>query len=177
MGGSIRDQLLRAGLVTTEQVKRAEKQRADRDAANRGREKKADGKAPRPKGNHGVIRKPRVPGKAEGERRVREARRQAKVLLRENRLNDKQAEEGFNFSLRGKIKKVHVTPEQRRRILAGEICIVVWSDRCYLAVPEVVRQVAVLAPDTPVYRHDPTHQDTDSDEYPEEFRVPDDLHW
>lgn len=178
MGGSLRDALLKAGVVTEERIEKAKaspSKKVQRQAA-----------PPKPR----VAKKPpvpraaavRSPGKKDLERQARELRHRVKAMLRENRLNDKAAELAFNFTLNNKIKKIHLTPEQQAKVFAAELSIVVWFDRNYLVTPEIAQEAIKIFPDAPVYSHDLSlgaSENTsvdNTDEYAD-FPVPDDLNW
>ena len=135
MNLSLREQLLKAGLVTEKQAKQAERTTSDQ----RHRQAKGGKRSPPP---------PPEPTKAAQQT-------QAAKLLRDQELNRKQQEKAarkaraaelhqlvvqlrvprpesddyFNFVDGGKVHRIQVTPELRARLVAGTVAIVRYDGR------------------------------------------------
>lgn len=192
MGNSLRDELLKAGLVTEEQVKRS-RTRAHRPAKRDRKRKRApptpseEPVKPNP-GRHGLrvnqqraakfARDPSLAGetKADGEKKA--LRDRVRKLVEANRLNDDNADVPFNF-LRGKrIKRLYVTAEQRERLLAGELVIAGVEGSHHLLPAAAAEELLALVPNTFVHRAGAdsgggSAEDPDDEEHP----VPDDITW
>lgn len=194
MGNSLRDELLRAGLVTKEQAERS--QRSARRSDKRGR-KRRKARAPETSreepakstpGRHGLrvnqqraakfARDPSLAGNAKPDAERKALRERIRKLVDTHRLNDADAEVPFNF-LRGKrIKRLYVTAEQRERLLNDELVIAGVEGNHHLLPAGVVGELLELAPSTFVHRaggepDDPGADESDRGEHP----VPDDLTW
>ncbi|MFC1720010.1 DUF2058 domain-containing protein [Pseudomonadota bacterium] len=180
MGNSLQDQLKALGLA--KEQKPASKQQPKHALAK-----------PRPKPVHRdrknpgelslekafALRKQEEKRQAEETRRIKiEEDRQRKLLnnairqiVKAHRLNLDDAELARNFMFRGRIRKIHVTPEQLKALNAGELGIVYLSGGYHLLAREHTDAVRLLSethvPDLSV--------GTDDDD--EEFPVPDDLIW
>lgn len=181
MGNSLQDQLKALGLA---REKPARKQKAPHAPAK-----------PRPKPVH---KKPEDPGELslekafalrkqaekkqaeEARRKKIEEDRQRKLLnnaireiVRTHRLNREDAEVGRNFMFRGRIRKIHVTPDQLKALNAGELGIAYLSGGYHLLAKEhadAVRQLS--AEHVPDLGLGAGPEDDDG-----EFPIPDDLIW
>jgi uncharacterized protein YaiL (DUF2058 family) len=115
--------------------------------------------------------------KQEQARLRREARAKLTALLEGKALNDANAEHARHFEYGGKIKRVHVTPEQLAALNRGELGVLqsdgryLLVDAATLAQAEVIFAEAValkVNPDAPV----------EADPYSDPaYQVPDDLIW
>lgn len=197
MSNALRDQLLKAGLITQEQAQQAEQRPAHMPAKRSERKPgKSAGKAGPRAGRGGAPKsaKPRstpaddlakayaARARAEqaeraareaAEREAQERRRAVKAelqaLVSERALNDEAAEVAYRFVVAGKVKQVYVTPEQQSRLAAGELCIVLLDGKRHIVPAEVGERVLALDPERVVVRHDPTAGTEDD--------VPPDIVW
>ena len=183
MNLSLREQLLKAGLVTEKQAKQVERTTGDQ----RHRQAKGGKRTPPP---------PPEPAKA-----AQQA--QAAKLLRDQELNRKQQEKAtrkaraaelrqlveqlrvprpesddyFNFVDGGKVHRIQVTPELRARLVAGSVAIVRYDGRYDVVPTDVLARIrerhadAIVADPTA-----PAAAPADDDPY-KDFVVPDDLTW
>lgn len=109
-----------------------------------------------------------------------EARRQRNLaleeILKDQLLNDPEADCPRYFQFRERIRRVLCTPEQRQALNEGQLAVVVFKGGPKLVPLETARQVLELAPDlvpdlsAKVSQSDPL----DEHDYPP---VPDDLMW
>ena len=184
MSDSLRDQLLKAGLVTSEQVREAEQSKGRR--TQKARKKPGRGNKPRPDAAKGTSRPeparrarsgpdeatpagPKRP--VEGRARSRLDRR-LKNLLDEVAVNDPKADIAHHFTRGSKIKHVYVTKAQQRQLADGEIAIAVFHGRNFIVSWPDARRLGEIDPDLFVFRHDPDAPDPEA-----EHPVPDDLDW
>jgi uncharacterized protein YaiL (DUF2058 family) len=126
-----------------------------------------------------ALRKQEEKKQAEEARRKKiEEDRQRKLLnnairqiVKTHRLNREDADVGRNFMFRGRIRKIHVSPDQLKALNAGELGIAYLSGGYHLLAGEhvdAIRQLsAAHVPDLEV----------GAGEDDEEFPVPDDLIW
>lgn len=91
-------------------------------------------------------------------------------IVKANRLNRKEAEIARNFLFRGRIRKVHVTPEQLSELNAGKLGLVYLSGGYHLLNTENVEIVRDISAEHVVDLD--TNEGDDGD-----FPVPDDLNW
>ena len=176
MGNSLQEQLLKAGLVNKTKAQQAKKHSR--------KKKRNKGAAARPDGVAQAVAK----AQADKEARDRELNRQRdikksaqarKVLLKQyveqNMLNDRKAEDPYNFVHGGSIKRLYVNPKQREKLGAGRLAIVFVADRYYLMEAETANKVLEMAPDTFIFI--PQEEKTAEDDPYADYEVPDDLMW
>ena len=189
MGNSLQDQLKALGLAKEKsnrekpgRDKPARKQKAQSSPA-----KPRPAPAPRAREPRGELslEKAFALRKQEEKRQADQARqkkleedRQRKLLnksIREivqaNRLNRDDAELARKFMFRGRIRKIHVTPEQLKALNAGELGIAYLSGSYHLLASEHTDAVRLLSE---AHVPDLSAGSADDDE---EFPVPDDLIW
>ena len=115
--------------------------------------------------------------KQEEARLRREARAKLAGLLKDKALNDANAEHVRHFEYGGKIKRVHVTPEQLAALNRGELGVVQSEGRYVLVSAEVLAQAkAVFAPAVAL-EVDPDAPAPTDDYADPKYQVPDDLAW
>ena len=194
--GDIRDQLLKAGLVTEEQVRDArepaKKRRGTAPAGKKGKPaRRKPGKPSRPAasggrdpGNVDLAEAYRLRAREErrareqAERERREAERQRKAnrariaeLIREHSQNDDTADQPYHFSVGDKVKQVQVTRDQLKALAGGELAITFLEGRRHLIPAAIADQIHALDPGKLVIRHERDAPDRAEDD------IPDDLMW
>ena len=178
MGNSLQDQLLKAGLATEKQAKKAKA-----------------GMAPKKRGKKGQSAQPSESAraaqqasaeKAARDRALNEQRRtkashkemlaQVRQLVEQNRLSREGAEVGYNFVSGGKIRKLYVTPEIQAKLTKGAADIVRLDGRYEVVLADVAEKIRTRDANLLVPRPAVEDQPTDDDPY-KDFQVPDDLMW
>lgn len=181
MSMSLRDQLLKAGLVTEKQARQAEQQQRHQQQ----KQPKAPRQAPPPELTPAA--KQALAAKAardqELNRRQQEkaARKaitaQVRQLIEQNRVPRVDSDDYFNFQDGAKIRRIPVDSNLRRRILQGDLVIACCEGHYDLVPKEAadrIRErderaiVALPASDATESRDDDPYKD---------FVVPDDLTW
>jgi len=163
MGDSLRDQLVKAGLVSEERARQAEQPRRARKRASDKRPRKpkaarpaqpAPPRAEQPKS-------PRQQAREEGRaRRLLDGRLQA--ILTEAAQNDAHAEIAHHFTRGSKIKHLYVTQAQQDALAAGELAIVGFHGRHYVVAWHDARRMRDIDPKLFVFRHDPDGSETEA---------------
>jgi len=182
MGDSLREQLLKAGLVNEQQAKRAEQQlqRAQHarpqvpkpQRAALSKQELAAQQAQAAKAARDLELNRRQQEKAD--KRARHA--QIKQLVEEHRLAKPETEESFNFVDGSKIRKIRADAVLRERVKVGELAIVRCEGR-YELVPSAIAERIRERDARAVIAFNVTQQaETLEDDY-REFAVPDDLMW
>lgn len=196
MSNDLRDQLLKAGLVTEDQVAKAEQKRSHtqgKPPKDRGARKKPvrkPRKRPTNKGSQGAggaesadlakayaarekaerrEQEARAQAAREAEARRREVKGKLRELVERNQQNRDDADIPYRFTISGKVKQVYVTEPQRRMLAAGELCIALLDGKRHILTPEIGEQILALDPERVVVRHDP-NADSEDD-------IPEDLVW
>jgi uncharacterized protein YaiL (DUF2058 family) len=115
--------------------------------------------------------------KQEQARLRREARAKLVLLLEGKALNDPAAEHVRHFEYGGKIKRVHVTPEQLAALNRGELGVLMSEGRYLLVDAATLAEAESVFADAVALKVDP---DAPSEEDPYSdpaYQVPDDLIW
>ena len=115
--------------------------------------------------------------KQEQARLRREARAKLVPLLEGKSLNDAAAEHVRHFEYGGKIKRVHVTPEQLVRLNAGELGVVQSEGRYLLVEAAVLAEVEAVFAEAIALKVDPNAPAADDPYSDPAYQVPDDLIW
>jgi len=186
MGDSLRDQLLKAGLVTESQVARTQNEQQRKQHQHK---KKSGRKAPDPEAQARQRKAAEAQAaKAARDRELNQARQdkaaararaaEIRQLVDQHRLPPLEGEnlEYFNFVTFRKIRRIAVNDERREKLRSGELCIVWFEGRTAMVPAEVAARIrerdeqAVIA-----YREGPEEVD-ENDPYTD-YVVPDDLVW
>lgn len=115
--------------------------------------------------------------KQEAARLRREAKARLDAVLAGKGLNDPSAEHARHFPYGGKIKRVHVTPDQLKALNHGELGVVQSHGRYLLVTAAVLAQAKAIFPDAVALEVDPDAP-AGSDAYADpQYQVPDDLVW
>lgn len=180
MSDSLQDQLLKAGLIS--------KGKAKLDKQNN-RKKKRRQRQQGGSSDNVVAASVQAQRKAQQERdkalnrereqaKARKALRvQMRQLLRSNRVNDKKAEERYNFAVDDRLKSLYVTQKQRQALMQGQLAVVLFGDSLYLVPLEVVEKARAMDAGVKVHINQPEEQPTDADDPYADYQVPDDLMW
>ncbi|HMA11419.1 MAG TPA: DUF2058 domain-containing protein [Steroidobacteraceae bacterium] len=184
MSLSLREQLLKAGLVTEQQVQRAEREQRQqqRGAPNLPKDRRrnpgptpqqiAAQKAAAEKAAKDAELNRKKQEKAERRARFAEIRQ----LVEQHQVPRVETDDFYNFQDGSKIRRVSVTPALRGRLIAGELAIVRCEGR-YAFVPAAVGQrVRERVERALIHWNDPAAKPAADDPY-KDFAVPDDLMW
>jgi uncharacterized protein YaiL (DUF2058 family) len=191
MSESLRDQLLKSGLVrklrseTAAKAPRSESPRGDRSSA-RGQDRRPKPARPGTPRNGGEIdlakayalrdsneraERERVQREAEQRAREKKERRQKLVTLLDGKAqNAKDADIPRHFPHANKIRRVYVTAEQLPRLNGGELGIVQLAGRYLLVGRDIAEAARDIDADALVLLCDPHENAADDD-------VPSDLVW
>lgn len=172
---SLRDELLKAGLVSSDKAKKL-----DSDGRKQDYQRKK-GKALTPEEEAQRV-EARQQAEADGARKreqdrqlnlAREAEKQhreqiarARQLIEAHRINDPEAEVAYNFQDGNRIRTVRVTPPQRKALAMGRLAIVRGDRREFdfaLVPREIAQKLAEFAPDRVLLLH-PESSGVDADD-------------
>lgn len=192
MARSLRDELLRAGLVTGEQVTRAERGSAQR--AKRGKGRTAGAAQRRRQGPDSRRSPSRRPDDAEKQRqmapqsapapqpdpddRIRQLNVEIRRILKaEAEKAEPDSDTPFHFPRGDRLKRLYVGQDQRRRLVAGELAIVGFGGRHHLVPRPAAERVRELREEVFVFiSTGDTGAETVEEGY-EGYDVPDGLIW
>ena len=202
MSNSLRDQLVKAGLATNEQAKKAEREkRAEAQARRQGGKGKKKGKAKGQAEAKAVdparerARK-RQAQKAARDRELAEERNakaaakalraEIKDIVRQNDRRKSKSEDSdvaYQFVHGKKIKRVYVPPSQRDELIKGQLVIVNDDGTYHFVDKAIAEQIKKRDPKRIIVANadqadaDRPKEENADDEYYAQFEVPDDLDW
>jgi hypothetical protein len=172
MAGSLKDQLLKAGLVSTKQVKKAahEKRKGqggaapDSGAAQRAQAEKAE--------------RDRELNRKRQEDTERKANAAAiKQLIEANRLDKGAGEIPYNFTDGSRISRIYVTPEIHAQLIKGALCLARLGPRYELVRPDVAEKISARDPARVIMPAAAEPEAPAADDPYAAYQVPDDLIW
>jgi len=181
MSLSLRDQLLKAGLVSEKQVQQAEQQqkrqqyqqpRGKKQPARPTTQQIAAQKAQAEKAARDAELNRKKQDKAD--RKARFA--QIKQLVEQHQVPRVESEDFYNFVDGTRIKRVPVNPELRERLIRGELAIVRNEGR-YAFVPAAISADIRARVERAVIHHNVPKSDESGDDPYKDYVVPDDLMW
>jgi len=179
--GSLRDQLVKSGLVT--------KEKADLAAAKS--RKKAKGKRRADNPNAALIEREAAQKKARDKHlnAEREAKRQAearraavkqqiKRLIDDHAIADFRGEVAYNYQAGRRVKQVFVKQEVHEKLAAGDLGITRLDGKTFLVPAGAAEKILELNPDWMVWLVRPEEpREADPDDPYAGYEVPDDLIW
>jgi len=194
MADSLRDQLVKAGLATSGQAKKAERQkRAEEQArAQSSRGKGTKSKPSDPSSVDSVKARARQLNarKVEHDREIaatRNKKREAKALRAEIKQiilqNDQRSTEArdddvsYNFVHGKKIKRIYVPRTQQQQLSNGSLIIVSNDGSYHLVSEQVAEQIRARDPKWVISVPEPSKKTTADDDHYARFEIPDDLDW
>ncbi len=188
MNNSLRDQLLKTGIVSKEQAKKAENQ-AKAKTHNQQKEKRKKKKSKTSKvvdtestayqaakaREEEVNRAQELNRQKEAERQQRALQSQVRDIINQHQVNDPKAGIVYNFVENKAVKKIYVNAKQQQQLGNGYLAITVLDKSYYLVPTSVVASLLERMPETVVCftKDEPPAED---DPY-KDYQVPDDLMW
>lgn len=192
LANSMQEQLLALGLATEKQAKKVRHEKRGRRKKARARPAPApvepagpvDGRSARRleadrKRTQEIARDARL-ARTAGKRDAREqARRRLRELIGGYRQNAEGADLPLHFPRGKRIKKIHVTEEQRRRLLGGELAVIGFEGGHFIVAAKVVDELRALDAELFVHHVEPGDAAPAGEADPDyaEYQVPDDLVW
>jgi len=179
MANAFQDQLLKAGLVDSNKVKKANREKHKQvkqqqhtnspatDAAKLQAQQASAQKAERDR----ELNRQKV--ELENKKAIAAQIRQ---LVEANRVPKSDGDVAYNFQDANKIQRIHVTEATRNQIMRGEL-IVVRLGNAYELVPKLVAEkITQRDPDCVVSVKESAQASTEDDAYAK-YKIPDDLIW
>lgn len=178
MGNSLRDQLLKAGLVDKQQVKQARSSKRKQSKRSGGKEDPAAEE--RQRAQRAAAEKAQR-DRALERRRQEEARRKAEAnelrqLIHANRIPRGEGDIAYSFLHGDSIKRIYVTDDQQKRLAQGKLAIVRQDTGFELVSPETAQRIQARDERLVVLLNKPGDQGDEDDDYAD-YKIPDDLMW
>jgi len=179
MSDSLRDQLLKAGLVTKKEAARSERAKQPfRGGKGRsppaGNTNKAAGDAARA----AKAARDRELNRQQQEKIEARARRaQLRQIIDQHRVPGPDTDDYYNFVDGGKIRRIAVDGNLRSRLVAGTLVIARCDGRYDMIPAEAAALVRERDAGAVIARGEPDATSTPEDDPYRDFKVPDDLTW
>lgn len=181
MSLSLREQLLKAGLVTEKQVEEVERQKNRQHRQQPRDRRKPPGPTPAQIAAQKAAAEKAARDAELNRKKQEKAERKArfaeiKQLVEQHQVPRVETDDYYNFVDGTKIRRVAVTPELRARLIAGELAIVRNEGR-YAFVPAAVAEQIRSRVERAVIHHNRPDATPAADDPYKDFVVPDDLMW
>ena len=179
MAISLKDQLLKAGLVDARKISTAVKEKHKQEKQQRKHkietvdETKANAQKAR---EEKAERDRQLNFERDEQLRHKAIIAQIKQLIEVSRLSRDGAEIAYNFTDGTKIKKILVTDEMLNQLSNGRLAIVKFDEQ-YSVVPKSVAEKIKLRDESYVIVSNVLQQTDDADDPYAEYKIPDDLMW
>jgi uncharacterized protein YaiL (DUF2058 family) len=185
MSLSLREQLLKAGLVTEKQAKQAERATSGQQHRQAKGGKRTPAPPPEPtkaaqQAQAAKLLRDQELNRKQQEKAERRARAaELRQLVEQLRVPRPESDDYYNFVDDGRIRRLPVTPDLRARIVAGTLCIVRSEGHYDLVPADAIERIRERDPGAVVAS--PAAGDAaaapDEDDPYKDFVVPDDLSW
>jgi len=186
---SLRDQLLKTGLVSKTDAKQVEKQAKSKYHQQQKKKKKKRGKietvdtesaaylATKAREEE-IAQAKKLNQQKEAERLQKALLAQVSDLIQRHHVNDIKADIAYHF-LEGKIvKKIFVNAKQQNQLSNGDLAITVLDDSHYIVPVPIAEKILERLPEVVVHLNKNEEKASDVDEQAyADYPVPDDLMW
>lgn len=192
MSGSLRDQLLKTGIVSKEQAKQAEKQAKSKTHQQQKQKKKKKKQSQSETidtesisylatkaREEEIARAKELNREKEAERKQKAKQAQISDLIQCHQENDPDGEIAYHFTEAGKyVQKILVTAKQQQQLVNGQLAIAVLEENYYVIPKPITEKILERIPDAIVhFRQDEEEETINPDDPYAAYIVPDDLMW
>ena len=181
---SLREQLLKAGLVNEQQVKDAERQVQRKQYQGQKHQPRAQRNGPTPQETAAqkqaeakAARDQELNRKSQEKAQRKALYAQIRELVSQNRIVRPDVEETYNFIDGGKVRRIRADATLRERIARGEVMLVRCEGRYELVPPAIAEKIRERDARAVVAHSQPAPASEVVDEAYKDFVVPDDLMW
>jgi uncharacterized protein YaiL (DUF2058 family) len=181
---SLREQLLKAGLVNEQQVKDAERQVQRKQYQGQKHQPRAQRNGPTPQETAAqkqaeakAARDQELNRKSQEKAQRKALYAQIRELVSQNRIVRPDVEETYNFIDGGKVRRIRADAALRERIARGEVMLVRCEGRYELVPPAIAEKIRERDARAVVAHSQPAPASEVVDEAYKDFVVPDDLMW
>lgn len=177
MSNSLKDQLLKAGLVKKKDVKKQPKKKAPQ-IAKKNRKKPSENTL---RTQRAMLDKAKKDKKLNEQRRLEAERKalmaQIKQLVNGSKVDRKDGETAYNFTFNKKVKTVYVTEEQHKLLSKDQLVIIALGDEVFDVVPKVVASKIAERDASMVVKNEQADSTPAEDDPYADYQIPDDLMW
>ena len=181
MGNPFQDQLLKAGVVTKQQVKKAQSATNKKKKEQRSKKDKVVDEAKlkaQQLAKEKTERDKALNQKKEDQAKQKAISSQIDQLITENLIKrDEACDIIYNFEHRKKVNRIYLNADMKQRVIDGKLGIARIEGR-YELIPKLIAEKIQQRNDKRVILFENTEaQELDDDDPYAEFQVPDDLMW
>jgi uncharacterized protein YaiL (DUF2058 family) len=174
---TLKDQLLKAGLVKKNEVKHTAKKKTP-TPPKKSRKKVSEQTL---RAQRAMLEKARKDKKLNAQRKADAERKALQAQIRQlvdgSKLDRKDAEISYNFTYKKKVKSIYVTSEQQQQLARDQIVIVCLEGGSFELVPKVAAEkIAQRDPKSVIKNQVEDPQHGEDDPYAD-YKIPDDLVW
>ena len=177
MSNSLKDQLLKAGLVKKKDTKKQPKKKAPQ-VAKKNRKKPSENTL---RTQRAMLDKAKKDKKLNEQRRLEAERKalfaQIKQLVNGSKVDRKDGETAYNFTFKKKVKTVYVTEEQHKLLSKDQLVIIALGDEVFDVVPKVVASKIAERDASMVVTNEQADSTPAEDDPYADYQIPDDLMW
>ena len=190
MSHSLQEQLLKSGLVSQDQAKKADKQaKLNTHQQQKQKKKRKKRSTPEPIDTESIAyiaakaqeeeieRAKELNRQKEAERIQKAYQAQVRDLIEHHHVNDPKAEEIYYFVEGKLVKKMEVDFKQRQQLAMGQLAISVLEDEYYLVPDAIAEKLLERLPESVRCFHKNQEETIDKDDPYADYPVPDDLIW
>ena len=177
MSNSLQDQLLKAGLVDEKSAKRAHKEKQKLKRQQKGRPAAAAPDAGRQKAREQAARDTALNREREAASKAREVDAQVDQIIASHRVALEEGEAVYNFVDRGKVRRLHLTEAQHRRLVQGRLGLVRGGAGYELVSADAAEKIGARAQERLLVLNAGEKEAPDPDDPYARYEVPDDLTW
>ena len=178
MSNSLQDQLLKAGLVDEKSAKRAHKEKQKQRRQQKGRPAAAtQSAAGKQKAREQAARDTALNREREAASKAREIGAQVDQIIASHRVALEEGEVVYNFVDRGKVRRLHLTEAQHRRLVQGRLGLVRGGAGYELVSADAAEKIGARAQERLLVLNAGEKEAPDLDDPYARYEVPDDLTW
>lgn len=180
MSGSLKDQLLKAGLVSEKQVKKAKKDtyQKHKEARHGGAEVVDDAKLAAEKAKQLKAERDKQLNAQQKEKAERKAiAAQIKQMTLANAIAKAPEGTAYNFPDGKKIKTIYLTDHVIEQLSKGRLCIVKLGDQYEVVPAPVAEKIAQRDESRIIVQNDKQALTEDEEDWYADYQIPDDLMW
>jgi uncharacterized protein len=182
VAGSLKDQLLKAGLASKKQAKDAELAKRREQKQNRSgsdpaeRERAAAIEAAR---RDKIAKDRELNEQRQAEKARRALRAEIRQLAEQHRIAPPaNADVRYHFVRDGRVQSIWIDADLQKQLGAGTLSLVAVEQAFVLVPADIAERIAQRDPAALVENEDPSNaRNTEDDALYEQFPIPDDLHW
>jgi len=178
VGNSLRDQLLKAGLVDKQQVKqvRASKRKQDKRSGGQGSPDAEERQRARQAATEKARRDRELNRQRQEAARRKAEANELRQLIHANRIPQGEGDIAYSFLDGDSIRRLYVTAEQRNRLAQGTLAVVRQDTGFELVSTAVAQRIQTRDERLVMLLNKPEDKGDEDDDYAD-YKIPDDLMW